>query len=302
MPAPFELATWDESDHGFWGFRWYRLSGEWCFEERSGERWLRCQELPGKTRCEYYAPLRTSGLFRLFADIDPESESQILEFVTRWGPLGLFGAGSEIRTQKGLVRDVLPLHLRFFSTLEAKDDWQRELARMKAAVALYDAWKSGEPTGVSLTIQSARRSAKRYQGRVLTLNPERFSHHSPEVFVPAPPAIMDAPDRVRAYWVLADLINRNAVAEPLNCVVTPTFEDMEPKQMGFELSPDSLLGALWLQMAQAVSSNKEYRRCLECGIAFEISLEVTGYRRNRRYCSDACRMKASRSRTEKGRA
>jgi len=71
--------------------------------------------------------------------------------------------------------------------------------------------------------------------------------------------------------------------------------------MAFQIVPVVLLGAIWLQFAQAVSGNKEYRNCDQCGTPFEISLAPEGKRKNRKFCKDACRFKAYRERQSKAR-
>jgi hypothetical protein len=73
----------------------------------------------------------------------------------------------------------------------------------------------------------------------------------------------------------------------------PTLGDTHPR---IRIIPQRLLGALWLQFARAVDGNKDYGQCLTCESRFEISLQETGYRTNRAYCSDACRSKAYRER------
>ena len=73
----------------------------------------------------------------------------------------------------------------------------------------------------------------------------------------------------------------------------PERGDTHPR---IRIIPRHLLGALWLQLARAVDGNKDYGQCLTCENRFEISLQETGYRTNRSYCSDACRSKAYRER------
>jgi hypothetical protein len=73
----------------------------------------------------------------------------------------------------------------------------------------------------------------------------------------------------------------------------PDRGDTHPR---IRIIPRHLLGALWLQFARAVDGNKDYGQCLTCENRFEISLQETGYRTNRSYCSDACRSKAYRER------
>jgi hypothetical protein len=61
--------------------------------------------------------------------------------------------------------------------------------------------------------------------------------------------------------------------------------------------PRTLPGAVWLQFAEAVSDDKDHKRCGECGKWFEVSLRAA--RTHRVYCSDACKLKAHRERKER---
>jgi hypothetical protein len=63
-----------------------------------------------------------------------------------------------------------------------------------------------------------------------------------------------------------------------------------------ELEPSSLLGAIWLQLAQAVAGDKEYRACASCGRSFELSPDTM--RADAVYCKEACRARAYRNRKE----
>ena len=62
-------------------------------------------------------------------------------------------------------------------------------------------------------------------------------------------------------------------------------------------APRGLLVALWLQFANAIERDSEFRRCAECGDWFEISPATA--RANKTYCSNACRTKAYRKRKAK---
>jgi len=63
---------------------------------------------------------------------------------------------------------------------------------------------------------------------------------------------------------------------------------------GVRLSPINLIGALWLQFALAVDGNVGYAHCQSCGSWFPIASGAG--RTDKRYCSDACRMRAYRQR------
>lgn len=61
--------------------------------------------------------------------------------------------------------------------------------------------------------------------------------------------------------------------------------------------PESLLDALWLQFAQAVSANTQLRGCARCGAWFAYGTG-TGRRKSAHYCSDRCRKAAHRHQKE----
>lgn len=77
--------------------------------------------------------------------------------------------------------------------------------------------------------------------------------------------------------------------------------DPEKRIGGFllEIMPNTLLGALWLQLAETISGSKKHRACAACGNWFEVSPEK--FRKSRHYCSEPCRSRAYRSRKEKAR-
>jgi predicted nucleic acid-binding Zn ribbon protein len=62
-------------------------------------------------------------------------------------------------------------------------------------------------------------------------------------------------------------------------------------------APRYLIDAIWLQFAEAVCGNKNYRQCLVCGKPFELSPDVA--RTSRLFCSDSCKMQSYRQRKAK---
>ena len=65
------------------------------------------------------------------------------------------------------------------------------------------------------------------------------------------------------------------------------------------LSAPSLLGAVWFQLADAVTHDRVFSSCRECQKWFAVGPEVA--RSNRRFCSNACRSKAYRERQDRAR-
>jgi hypothetical protein len=60
------------------------------------------------------------------------------------------------------------------------------------------------------------------------------------------------------------------------------------------IRPETLLDALWTQLAQAIDGSQSLRNCVECKRWFTISAGQG--RSDKEYCSDACRMRAYRKR------
>ena len=64
------------------------------------------------------------------------------------------------------------------------------------------------------------------------------------------------------------------------------------------LSPRSLIGALWLQAALAITERKVFRNCLVCGRPIEIS-RSGGARTDAMFCSNSCKSRDYRARRAK---
>ena len=95
------------------------------------------------------------------------------------------------------------------------------------------------------------------------------------------------------------LINRELAEET---VVPKVVMDKDRARLAFRFDThtlQTLKGALWLQLAEAVTGDKTYRRCPTCSKWIEFSSE--GARADRLFCSNACRNAAYRVRQDKAR-
>jgi len=82
--------------------------------------------------------------------------------------------------------------------------------------------------------------------------------------------------------------------------VTVRFEKNSQLNREFlHIVPKSLLGAMWVQFAQAVANDKKYRNCSTCGKWFEIAPDTA--RTSRTHCSEACKSRAYRHRQARAR-
>jgi hypothetical protein len=64
-----------------------------------------------------------------------------------------------------------------------------------------------------------------------------------------------------------------------------------PHDLALFFVPGNLLGLMWLQLAEAINGNRQYRRCAGCKTWIVISRATVGSRSSRFTCSNACRMK-----------
>lgn len=231
-----------------------------------------------------YEPLRDTryrALFRTFADTET-SEAGILRFAGRFGMLG--SHGSLVRT---------PFHGDYLLMGETLDTWKFHILRMRSLIVLSDLLEKGDKEGLVALVrltpdfnfpvfffhvsddpQDNRRAAVYFD----SFHPEL---HSPEHIL------------VQTRMCLEREINQALQRDASPCV---RYSEEDGK-LHLTLSVSSLAGALWLQFALAVTGDKEYRPCTECGMWLEIAPDT--YRTNRGYCSDACRAKAYRDRKRK---
>ncbi len=68
----------------------------------------------------------------------------------------------------------------------------------------------------------------------------------------------------------------------------------DPTRPRLRIEPKHLLAAMWLELALAVEGNTNYRPCDVCPTWFEVA--PGSGREDKKYCSDACRMRAYRKR------
>jgi hypothetical protein len=79
--------------------------------------------------------------------------------------------------------------------------------------------------------------------------------------------------------------------------IIPRFApDPHTCKLAMQIVPQSLIGALWLQLAGAIGTGTQFRRCDRCGAWFEVSGRV-----DRKLCSGACRSASYRGRQEQAR-
>lgn len=216
-------------------------------------------------------------LYREFANLI-SSNKDILSFANKNGRLG------------GQFQHIVSLTDNSEIRIgEAYKDWEREITRMKIAVEIWDALRLGslnrlfdvwnEPAKTSWADldQSLNRMIE------ARLSQEDFAEED---------SWSRQPERIAtdSNAMLQEIVNYMLQRDlPLRLLPVPDTNDFM-----LRLVPDSLVTAMWLQFAQAISSAHEYGQCDVCEKWF-VASEGKG-KPKRRYCSDACRVKAQRLR------
>lgn len=240
-----------------------------------------------------YFPLREySCLFRIFAETTADSDG-IIGFANRFGLLGLGMDGAPGRSRP------------FAGTAEPRSAWLGEMGAMKSAVGLWDMVSAGRSEDIEAYLRPVIHHADILatdRGSIssgisqtdVKFNPGelRWYRTNPEII-----ALFAAGE----YQAIALRRVQAIVNERLGSRVSPRilWEDPRKREWGMYFVPHSLIGAIWTQFAQAITENRDYRRCRQCDTWFEIDHYKA--RTNRYFCSNACRSKAYRERQQEAR-
>jgi hypothetical protein len=241
--------------------------------------------LSGSEADEYRPLVDCPALFREFASIEPTDEN-FLNFSNRWGALGSEGTcniilldaeGHEIDEYSRIWGEVVGL-------------FEIESGNLHDAVALWDAARHGQNEVLENSIWVEEDTVCWHSvpdgwaftgGRWVSAPehyPERFEQIERHGLARA------------AMYIVQDLVN-----EGLRARVHEQMQwDEALERPMIRITPINLIGAMWLQLASAVQGDREYGQCSVCNGWFEVS--PGSGRPDKRYCSDACRMRAYRKR------
>ncbi len=270
-----------------------------------------------------YSPLQNEALFQTFARTEPTADG-IVGFANQYGDLGNGTLGFSVAMEE-------PSGRHSVKHAEPLEFWKTEIRFMKVVLEAWEKARSGDTDGCSRILYRVFVTPRADAGKYLPLGGEFFE--AIRILGQAPQdaeielAEVDHPIYKTIFnWLIEAHKADRSIAETLHLVrlgdvISPTlllvqiilnnhlryFSSSlagkvkwhpESRTMGFQISPQTLLGALWLQFSQAVSGDKEFQSCIQCGKLFEIS---RGRRKSRMFCSDACRFKAYRERQAKAR-
>lgn len=275
---------WDVSEEGY---QWIELNSEPNEKQKTPFLTTGIPVGVGGFLVKRYNPLQMySALYREFSEMDLSQEA-ILNFANMYGTLG----GSTEQS----------IHLphpddpdrTVIGVGESFDQWKKNIHLMKQLLVLWDAVQQKDIDTLSNCILWDHSYAVRYQtpsnlAKIGTTLNEWIAHkhmHS---------ELLEHFKSLDLVQPAMYFIQRKINQQMKGHISQRLLWDNDHKQLSLYSVPDSLIAALWLQFAQAISSKKTYRRCHQCNTWFELTPDIA--RTNRLYCSNACRSKSYRNR------
>ena len=236
-----------------------------------------------------------TGLYRTFAELAP-TKQDIANFADAFGYLGsrlIKNPPDGADEQLDNVRQVVG---------EGLEDWKAHILVMKDAVEVWDL----------VTARDTRTLARLERGkRLFTVVPKHRKKEYAAVDPPRPRGTLvgsfqiDSDHRSghagrligldkgltsRILEQAKDFVTTEVNLHLSEHGVTPRLQsDFTEGEPRFCVTPRTLLGAMWLQFADAVGQQKQFRRCRECHTAFEILAGRAGARSDSQFCKPACK-------------
>jgi hypothetical protein len=246
-------------------------------------------------------------LFRNFAALRPD-EASILAFANRHG--NLF-EGHDLRPATHTESAGGP-PLRGTPLI----NWQNNIAAMQRLVGLWDLlregdrerlaahvrWQDTATEGVSVHFDS-HPSADQGGGPALGFQPTKAVIASRD-YRPKLLAEFKVGDPVAPAWAylqedLSDYLFGHTGQDGGTGLAAVADWDPKRGRPAFRFEAPTLVVALWVQLADAVSNDRTFGRCRECGRWFAVAPGAA--RGHRRTCSNACRSRSFRERQGRAR-
>jgi predicted nucleic acid-binding Zn ribbon protein len=246
-------------------------------------------------RMELRNPLKVPDLFRRFAEI-PVNHDGVREFANAHGLLRTsFRRQETAYPESGEypVGDVL-------------GSWQEEVFRLRSAIGAWDAIRAGD-----------RAAAGRFIVRYKDYMTERPDYQRADNLEPGAWLFVSRGDDPRMdsaihfsefgserqsddHWTAVQdvLIGFCNAWLQMECVPLLRRRSSRATAYTLTIAPQSLVGCLWWQFSRLVAGQSELVACAVCGRAIEHSAEGEGSRADRRFCSNACKLKNHRQRVK----
>jgi hypothetical protein len=235
-----------------------------------------------------YSPLDQAGLFMEFAALQdsevtdlPTKTVAFVDFANKYGLLG--------GTIATLI--MIPNPDKPGSLMSAHGEeywaWKKEIAAMRDAVALYKAVRDSDRATLKKLINWEKGAVKYisdFDYELIaseTIHPERLQRFGDPYIGPA-------------LYRLQVTINQKL---KISSTSARLIWNRDKQTLELHLIPTSLLGCLWLQLANAVAGSKEFRQCLYCKSWFDISQHAG--RSDKKFCNPSCKAAHHRIKVEK---
>jgi len=269
------------------GFRWLETRGgeiaSWAGDWKVSTYLTTGQPAGIQFAARQYQPLADyPALFREFADLDP-SPDPILRFANRFGWLGVLEFIELPGSSKLGPGERLSL-------------WQDEIRAMRGDIAIWDALQNRDAEALEHHIEllGEGKSAVWVDGQ--DAGQVGGFHTLFDVQHNLRPEFTAFQDPVRQAK-LKLLLDVNARLEKHCAPRMVYFEEID--DLSAVLAPKDLLGALWLQLAMAVSEKTPFRRCPAPGCGKWFVVKPDRARSDKLFCSGACRARWFRDRKAK---
>ena len=257
------------------------------------------------SRAVSFTPLQDHPtLFLEFAHLEP-TEATFLEFADKYGWLGvpIFLENELTRGRKTVVFDYGDLR----SQGEALWQWReahRQLSRVSSVLeAILDKnidalkqWFHIDKNGVRYERADTYGMAYEWVcspdvGRA-SMHPARWKWGDKGR------AAADKVLRFASVWVQKEINGAMSGAEGGTMTSVRVLINVPEDRMMLHIVPDSLLAAMWLQCARALTETPTFKGCENCGKWFEVSADAR--RKGSMYCSARCKVAAYRHRIQEG--
>ena len=240
------------------------------------------------------------ALFRIFANLPADADS-LVEFVNRWGLLWHLAVSGKTTPLYREGDEYRPGHSM---AAEAAEHWMAEINRMRRAVRLWDLINERhEPSIVSFLEHSRKIDGLGF--------PELYHHQETSGGRGTSAEIQRELSRISVTQSAAplnvgELLESGEIIQAARAELASMVDDASERVFSLMLwprdddawetsiAPDCLLDFLWLQFAHAIAGDVRFQSCIECGAWFIVA--PGRGREDKKFCSDACRMRAYRKR------
>ncbi len=261
-------------------------------EKEKIEEGVHVGTLPNKGQLRYYEPLSEEpGLFRRFSELPVDNPESWVEFANRYGLLG-----NTVCVAK--TDDEHPKR-----EAELLDEWAYQVWLMKSIVRLWSLWRDEQNEGELRKLVKQNPQVNRYWTYSNPLGPfpgvrylGKKYRRDLKWYFPAQKTC-EFTDDCNNSRKAAALLLLSEVNDQLSEHASPALVyDIATRRPVLRLRPTTLLGALWLQFAQAINEDDALHPCASCGKWFVVNNAKDARRKRKRFCSALCKLHDHRRR------